>query len=208
MSTLLKPIQVREELLKRKLRVFRAQDFRRIFATSPHTTKYFLETQVQQGFLLRLKRAIYTLKTDPPYEEEMANAIYKPSYISFEYALVYYHLLLEMPYMITSATTKPTRLFTTTNASFSYRTIKEEAYTGYSLVKQEQKSFLIADKEKALVDYLYFFSLRKSPGIERLFENLKNKGYYKTEGVNKEKISSYAKLFRNKRLLNLIDTLV
>ncbi|MBI4225920.1 hypothetical protein HY612_02300 [Candidatus Roizmanbacteria bacterium] len=208
MYTLLKPILVREELLKRKMRVFRAQDFMRIFATSPHTTKYFLETQVQQGFLLRLKRAIYTLKTDPPSEEEMANAIYKPSYISFEYALAYYHLLLEMPYIITSATTKPTRLFTTTSPSFSYRTIKGEAYTGYSLVKQDQKSFLIADKEKALVDYLYFFSLRKSPGIERLFENLKNKGYYKTGELHKEKVSTYAKLFRNKRLLNLIDILV
>lgn len=208
MYTLLKPIQIREELLKRNLRVFTASEFMRIFDTSPHTTKYFLETQVQQGFLLRLKRGIYTLKTDPPSEEEVANAIYKPSYISFEYALAYYHLLPEMPYIVTSATTKPTRLFTTTSSSFSYRTIKKEAYTGYALVKQDQKSFLIADKEKALVDYLYFFALHKSPENERLLENLKSKDYYKTEGLNKEKIFTYTKLFGNKRLLNLVDVLL
>lgn len=208
MYTLLKPIQIREELLKRNLRVFTASEFMRIFNTSPHTTKYFLETQVQQGFLLRLKRGIYTLKTDPPSEEEVANAIYKPSYISFEYALAYYHLLPEMPYIVTSATTKPTRLFTTTSSSFSYRTIKKEAYTGYALVKQDQKSFLIADKEKALVDYLYFFALHKSSENERLLENLKSKDYYKTEGLNKEKIFTYTKLFGNKRLLNLVDVLL
>lgn len=207
MYTLMKPLQIREELLKRQLRVFTVQEFERIFDASPHTAKYFLETQVDQGFLLRLKRGVYALKADLLSEEEMANAIYRPSYISFEYALAYYHLLPEMPYTITSATTKPTRLFTTGRSPFSYRTIKKEAYTGYALLKLEQKQFLIAEKEKALVDYLYFFSLRKSPENERLFENLKSKGYYKTQGLFKEKIFTYAKLFGNKRLLNLIQTL-
>ena len=204
MYTLLKPLQVREELLRRNIRVFMAQDFIRIFNTSPRITKYFLETQAQQGFLLRLRQGVYTLRTDLPSEEEMANAIYKPSYISFEYALAYYHLLPEMPYIITSATTKPTRLFITKSHSFSYRTIQKKAYTGYSLLKQDQKSFLIADKEKALVDYLYFVSLRKSPKNERLFENLQNKSYYKTKGLRKDKISTYTQLFGNKQLLNLI----
>lgn len=208
MYTLLKPLQIREELLKRKLRVFTSKEFKLIFQTSPNSTKYFLETQVQQGFLSRLKRGIYILKTDAPSEEEMANAIYNPSYISFEYALAYYHLLSEMPYIVTSATTKSTRLFTTIDSSFSYRTIKKEAYTGYALLKQNQKSFLIADKEKALADYLYFFSLGKNPENERLFENLKNKDYYKTQDLNKMKLFGYAKLFGNKRLLNLITELL
>ncbi len=206
MYTLLKPIQVREELLKRRLRIFTAQDFMRIFNTSPHSTKYFLETQVHEGFLLRLKQGIYILKTDQPFEEEMANAIYKPSYISIEYALAYYHLLPEMPYTVTSATTKPTRLFTTSSSSFSYRTIKREAFTGYLLNKQENKSFLIAEKEKALVDYLYFIILQKIPGSERLLGNLKNKRYYKIESLHKEKINQYAKLFENERLTNLIGS--
>ncbi len=202
MYTLLKPVQVREKLLKRGLRVFTAQEFMRVFNTSPQSTKYFLETQVQEGFLLRLKRGIYTLKADQPSEEEIANAIYKPSYISFEYALAYYHLLPEMPYIITSATTKPTRLLTTSSSSFSYRTIKREAYTGYSLIKQDQKSFLIADREKALVDYLYFLVLGKSSANERLFENLKD------VKLDREKVTTYAKLFENKRLINLVETLL
>ncbi|OGC51457.1 hypothetical protein A2982_02725 [candidate division WWE3 bacterium RIFCSPLOWO2_01_FULL_39_13] len=205
MYTLPKPIQVREELLKRKLRIFSAGEFMDAFNTTPYPAKYFLETQVQQGLLARLKRGIYTLKTDMPSEEEIANTIYKPSYISFEYALAHYHLLPEMPYVVTSATTKPTRLFTTTSSSFSYRTIKREAYTGYALVRQDQKSFLIADKEKALIDYLYFFILQKCPENERLFKNLRNKSFYKTEDLNRRKITAYARLFKNERLLNLIN---
>lgn len=208
MYTLLKPIQIREELLNRNLRVFTARDFIRVFKTPSRTTKYFLETQVREGFLLRLKRGLYTLKTDSPSEEEIANVLYKPSYISFEYALAYYHILPEMPYTITSATTKPTRLFTTSNMAFSYRTIKKEVFTGYVLNKQEHQSFLIAEKEKAIIDYLYFVSLRKSAENERLLGNLKSRGYYKTEGLSKAKMQTYAKLFDNHGLVNLVNNLL
>ena len=198
MYTLLKPLQVREELLQRNLRFFSGQDFIRIFQISPHVAKYFLETQVKKGLFLRLKRGIYTLKTDIPSEEEIANAIYKPSYISFEYALAYYNLIPEMVYSVTSATTMPTRLFNVSGKAFSYQTIKKEAFTGYSLNKIEGKNFLIAEKEKALVDYLYFVSLKKSPENDRL----------ETKGFDKEKIIFYATLFKNKRLNNLIKAFI
>ena len=208
MYTLLKPIQAREKLLKKNIRIFTASEFMRIFHTSPHVTKYFLEKQVNEGLLSRLKQGIYALKTDLPSEEEAANALYKPSYISFEYALSYYHLLPEMPYTVTSATTKPTRLFSILSTSFSYRTIKKEAYTGYALVKQENRSFLIAEKEKALIDYLYFVTLQKIAGSERLLENIKDKGYYRLQGLSKAKINDYVTLYANKRLTNFAASFI
>lgn len=198
MYTLLKPIQIREELLKRNTHIFTGQEFRRIFQTSAQSTKYFLETQVKKGLFLRLKQGIYTLKTDLPSEEEIANALYKPSYISFEYALAYWNLIPEMVYAVTSATTKPTRLFDISGKAFSYRTIKKEAFTGYSLNKIGDKKFLIAEKEKALVDYLYFVSLKKSSENDRL----------ETKGFNKEKIIFYSALFKNKKLNNLIKPFI
>jgi predicted transcriptional regulator of viral defense system len=198
MYALLKPLQVREELLNRNLRIFTAQDFIRIYKIPSYSAKYFLETQVKNGLFLRLKQGIYTLKTDIPSEEEIANALYKPSYISFEYALAYYNLIPEMVYAITSATTKPTRLFDVSGKAFSYQTIKKEAFTGYSLKKIEGKNFLIAEKEKALVDYLYFVSLNKSPENDRL----------ETKGFNKEKIIFYSALFKNKKLINLIKPFI
>lgn len=208
MYTLLKPLKVREMLLERNIRIFTATEFVRIFHTSSYVTKYFLETQVNEGLLLRLKQGIYTLKTDSPFEEEIANAIYKPSYISFEYALAHYHILPEMPYTVTSATTKPTRLLTAVNVSFSYRTIKKEAYTGYSLRKQNGQSFLIAEKEKAIVDYLYFVTLQKIPGSERLLESLEDKEYYRFYGLSKDKINEYIKTYANERLANFVASFI
>jgi len=202
MSTLLKPIQVRNELLERRVRVFTPQVFARIFKSSLHATKYFLETQTQEGLLIRLKKGVYALKTDLPSEEEIANALYQPSYISFEYALAYYGILPEMTYTITSATTKPTRLFTTNDMTYSYRTIKKSAYTGHVLVKKENRSFFLAEPEKALVDYLYFVSLNRETLNDRLIT--KQKGRCDTKKLQKKKTIVYAKLFANKKLEVLV----
>lgn len=197
MSTLLKPITVREKLLQRKIRIFTAQDFSRLFHSTPLATKYFLEEQTKQGFLLRLKRGIYTLKTDLPSEEEIANSLYRPSYISFEYALAYYNILPEMTYSVTSATTKPTRIFTVFDKSFVYYTIKKEIYTGYVLFKTEGKNFLIAEPEKALADYLYYVSIGHKIRSERL--NLK--------GINKDKLLGYTSLFKRVKLFSLLKNI-
>lgn len=97
-----------------------------------------------------------------------------------------------MVYVVTSVTPKPTRLFSVNNTSFSYRTIKGPAYTGYSLVKKEGRAFLLADAEKALVDYLYFVGLGKAVLHERLSVRL-----------NKEKINEYTEFFEIQQLKKL-----
>lgn len=194
MTTLLKPLLVREELLRRSVSVFTVQEFSRIFQTSSYKTKYFLEKQTNQGLFVRLKKGLYTLKTDFPGEEEIANTLYKPSYISFEYALAYYGVLPEMPYKVTSATTKPTRIFTIEEMSFAYYTIKKQAYTGYTLVQTETKSFLIAEREKALVDYLYFESIGKKPHNDRLI----------IRSLVKEKLFKYTELYGRESLYHTV----
>ena len=204
MSTLLKPLFVRDELLKREIHLLTPEIFNKIFRTPSYVTKYFLERQTKEGLFFRLKKGLYALKTDPPSEVEIANFLYRPSYISFEYALAYYNILPEMPYLVTSATTKPSRLFTTNSTSYSYRSIKEEIYTGYYLEKKDGKSFLIAEPEKALLDHLYFVSLRKSPHFERLFINLVQDKHYKTGGLKKKKIWQYANLYKKRQLTDLL----
>ncbi|MCL5411954.1 MAG: hypothetical protein M1150_04465 [Patescibacteria group bacterium] len=198
MLTLLKPLQVREELLKRGIRIFSAQEFTRLFQTSSTKTKYFLEEQTKQDLFFRLKKGLYALKTNPPTEEEIANSLYKPSYISFEYALAYYNILPEMTYQVTSATTKPTRIFTIDSKVFNFYKIKKEAFTGYFLFELEHKSILMAEPEKALVDYFYFVSLGKKPYNERL----------NTNNLKKGKILKYARLFGRKSLTKLVKELI
>ena len=190
MYTLLKPLSVREELLQRGVGIFTAQDFQRIFGANRLRTKYFLEEQTRSGLFLRLKNGLYALKTDPPPEEEIANRLYRPSYISFEYALAVYNILPEMPYAVTSATTKPTRSFAVGERTFSYLTIQRAAYAGYAPAQRSGRTVLIADPEKALVDYLYFVSLGRKPGNDRL----------NTASLDRQKALGYASLYHRTSL--------
>ena len=197
MSTLLKPFTVREKLRQTGLLLFTPAEFELVFKVSSVKAKYFLEAETRRGFLLRLKKGLYTLATDLPGEEQIANRLYKPSYLSFEYALAYHNILPEMTYTVTSATTKPTRNFTVDSKVFSFLTIKTEAYTGYRLVKNEKGSFLLAEPEKALIDYLYFVTLGKKTVNDRL----------RTKELKKEKLLFYAKLYQRKKLDRLIREL-
>jgi len=195
-----KPLSVREKLLKQKIRVFNNLDFAEIFGLSSYQTEYNLRQLTDEGLLTRLKRGLYVLKTDPPSEEEIANALYKPSYISFEYALAHYNIIPEMTYHVTSATTKPTRLFTTDNTSFSYNTIKREAYTGYILSHINERRFYIAEPEKALVDYMYLAALgqRSLIGVNSLNDRMN------ITLLNKEKIAYYVKMYNWSKLNKLV----
>lgn len=199
MYTLLKPLLVREELLKLGIDTFTPEEFERLFKTPQYKTKYFLEKESKTGLFLRLKKGLYTLKTDIPSEEEIANKLYKPSYISFEYALAFYNILPEMVYQVTSATTKPTRMFIISDYKvFTYFKIKNEAYTGYKLTRVGDRSFVIAEPEKAFVDYLYFVTLGKKPFNDRLY----------TSSINKDKVTAYAHLYNRSKLDRLIEEIL
>lgn len=107
MTTLLKLFCTLTQLLKRNLCIISPREFGRVFHTTPEHTKYFLEQHAHDGLFLRLKRGLYTLHGPLPSEEEIASLLYRPSHISFEYALAHYHILPEMVYAVACATTKP-----------------------------------------------------------------------------------------------------
>ncbi|MBI4079143.1 MAG: hypothetical protein HY429_02495 [Candidatus Levybacteria bacterium] len=195
MYTLLKPLLVREELRKKNIYAFSPWEFERLFGLSKDRAKYFLEEESKRGLFLRLKKGLYTLQTDMPGEQEIANKLYQPSYLSFEYALTYYGIMPEMVYSITSATTKPTREFDVQGRAFSYSAIKRHAFTGYQLLTKGGRNFFIAEPEKALVDYLYFVSLGKRGKNDRL----------SVHSLEKQKALFYATLFERKRLSHLVE---
>src|SRR3989338_11218199 len=108
MTRKLKPIQVQERLKEKGIRLFSPEEFRRLFSVTLRASQEFIKNH-QEDLFIKLRNGLYGLKTDPPSELEIANRLYRPSYVSFEYALAHYNILPEMVYVITSATTKPTR---------------------------------------------------------------------------------------------------
>jgi len=57
---------------------------------------------VNRGLIGRIKRNLYYLKEKEVDEMYIANQIYKPSYISLEYALNSYGIIPDVPFAVTS----------------------------------------------------------------------------------------------------------
>ncbi|MBI1882857.1 MAG: hypothetical protein HYS08_01435 [Chlamydiae bacterium] len=134
------------------------------------------------------------MRTELPQEEAIANRLYSPSYISFEYALSRYHIIPESVYTVTSATTRLTREFIVSNKSFTYSHIQKRIYRGYKIELMGGLSILIAEPEKALVDYLYFVDLKLKTLNERL----------DVRKLKKKAVIEYANLFDRRGLLKRV----
>lgn len=198
----LKAINIQKELMKRRFVIFSVKDFARIFKVKEKTTRAFLSYNSKKGVFSRIKRGVYICSIDPPIKFEIANYLWKPSYISFETALSYYNIIPETVYTITSATTKPAKEFNFENQIYKFYQIKKNVFFGYKLIKIGNSAVLIADKEKALLDYLYLLSLKKQPLNERL----------DLTKIDKEILRRYLNFFvtsvrKNKALINLIKSL-
>lgn len=115
---------------------------------------------VKAGELVRIKQGLY--ETDPQTDSVLlAEAIYGPSYLSFEFALSYHGLIPEAVYQYTSATfeKKRTKLFEIPFGVFSYRDVPSPAFPlGVQFILLGENSFRLATPEKALCDELYKLS--------------------------------------------------
>ena len=191
----LKPLKVQEILREKRVRLFSPEELRRIFSVNDWAAKTFIKNHPEDLFI-KLRNGLYATKLDPPGEMEMANRLCAPSYISFEYALAHYRIIPESAYSITSATTKITREFVVQGKAYEYNRIKKEAYRGYRSENQGGTTILIAEPEKALVDYLYFVDLR----LKKLNERLRPHGIRKTLTLR------YASLFGRKSLMKLVKS--
>lgn len=112
---------------------------------------------LRDGDIIRVKKGIYVknpAEGGPFSEAVLANMIYGPSYVSGEYALSWYGMIPESVPRIMSVTTKPSKTFETPVGTFVFKRLTRERYaTGFVRVAlDEQRGFLIASKEKALVD--------------------------------------------------------
>ena len=124
---------------------------------------------VKQGSLIRLRKGLYTF--GHAYQKSsidiisLANLLYTPSYLSFEYALSYYGLIPERVYEVTSASLYTKKVFETPIGRFSYQPIPLEVYAlGVDWLYDEVNGGkLIATPEKALCD-----KIRADRGIGRL----------------------------------------
>lgn len=187
----MKWLEVDRKLAASGLAVFTDREFRSITGATPTSAKFQLIRYARRGLLRRLKRGLYAAEARLPSKWTLANRLYRPSYISLESALSYYGLIPETVYSVTSVTTKSTREFEVLGTSYSYRAIKRAAFTGYRGIEIEGRPVLMAEKEKALADYLYFVFLKKARQNTRL----------RLEGIGRRALLEYLTAFAHRGLV-------
>ncbi len=187
----MKYIEILRKFQEKKIKYFSLDDFQTITDSSYDAARAILQRYKKKGLVINPKKGFYFFKDYPPNEYELANRLYYPSYVSMETVLAKQGIIPETIYPIISVTTKPTRKFACRNQEYIYHKIKKEAFTGY--IKNE--GFLIAETEKAVADYLYFVALGQKSLNSRI--DLGN--------INKLQLKQYGKLFKNSKLLDLIE---
>lgn len=187
-------IKAAQVLREKGISIFTPLDFQRIFRISSYASKNFISRHLKTGLFIKVRNGVYIFAENKPSEFLAANKLYQPSYISFETALSYYHIIPETIYTIFSATPKPSREFKAIGKVFCFHRMKKELFFGYKPQKVKGATVLIAEPEKALVDYLYFVDLGKKVLNERI--NVKK--------ISKRYIKNIARIYKRESILGLL----
>jgi predicted transcriptional regulator of viral defense system len=168
---------------------------------------------LKRGEIIRVKKGMYVLGSqyEKPFSHEiLANLIYGPSYISLEFALSHYGLIPDRVKTITSINSKRNKVFKTPVGDFTYSYLPKLLYSvGLRRVQIDSKrAYIIASKEKAIIDILYRF--KKLDNEDQLDEFLvsglrieKNE----LKNLHKETISEMAKLYKSNNV-DIFSTLI
>lgn len=183
-------------LQKKQLSLFSLADFGRLFNIGNQQTLYKkIQRLADKNIIQKLMKGKYRFLLNPADDFSIANFLYQPSYVSLESALSLYGIITGFSYQITSLTVKKTRTINIDNKYFQYSQIVRPLFWGY----EKKEDFLLAEREKALLDYIYF-------GLK----GLRNLSFDETDlfTVDKKRLVTYAKRFNNKQITGIINDIL
>lgn len=154
---------------------------------------------VKKKYLIKLKKGVYAFRArkNELMPETISHYMYEPSYISLERALATYGIIPEMVYNTTAVTVHKTLNIQNELGIFIYRKIKKELFFGYNRMQAGNNFYLIAEPEKALLDYMYLNSaqINNQDDIKELRLN-----EFNLQVLDMEKFKKYLHIFNSKKL--------
>ena len=167
----------------------------------------------QKKILETLKKGLYVHTSQYTKniisKEIVANSMLSPSYISFDYALYFYGLIPERVVDIVSATTKKSKVFHTSYGVFGFKQIKKELFgIGLKIESGQNGNFLIATKEKALCDKIYFTKDIKITSVKGMMVFLLDDlriDFDELEEFDMDILIKYQEISRSKKITFLIN---
>ena len=177
-----------------------------LYNEKPQNLRRQVREWVKKDYLIPLKRGLYIFGSQwrkiQPSVLFMANFLVLPSYVSLEQALGFYEIIPEKVTVITSVTTKKTKIFKNSVGSFEYRSIKEDLFFGFKKEIDKNQEFFIALPEKALLDYFYL-----NNHFQGDFSELESLRLQNLEALNIKLLETYG-LKYNKRIRKIVEVLI
>ena len=157
-----------------------------------------LSRWLRAGKLLSLRRGLYAFAD--PYRKiavhplDLANQLYKPSYLSSLWVLGFMGLIPEKVVTYTSITPRVPRRFANAFGRFHYSNIKQSYFFGFSKKSIQGMSVWMAEPEKALLD---LWHLNKGPWSLPRMQEMR---FQNVELVDLDRLKIYAARFNAPRL--------
>ena len=189
-------VAVIKKLQEKEVSLFTLADFSRLFSIDNKNTLYKkIQRLEEKGIIKRLTKGKYLFLLSKPNEFMIANFLRQPSYVSLESALSFYGIITGFLYQITSVTLKKTKLYLFEEKTYQYTQLNKDLFWGY----EKKENFLIADKEKSLLDYLYLgYKGRKIINPEKLGSE------FDLSEISRQKFKEYLKMINNPSLLKYL----
>ena len=150
------------------------------------------------GNLIPLRRGLYAI--GDAYRKtglsplQVANEVYRPSYLSCLWALSFYGLVPDAVAVYQSVTTRVTRRFANPLGTFTYSSLKSSLFWGAATRIIDGVSFSVAEPEKALLDLWHL-----TPGEWRV-DRLMAMRFQQTSLLDLQKLRGYADSWRSPRI--------
>jgi len=202
--------------------IFSTKDVKKFF---PRFDRRRLSEWQNKNYILKLRNSWYCF---PEYLINknshwlIANLIHTPSYISLETVMSWYQIIPEGAFSITSVTTNKPSHFEIQSCHYYYNTVKPALFFGYRFLEIEHntsyrtsagfnntRQILIAEPEKAILDFMYLHPCYKS---EKDFYELRLNSIVMKEEIDENKLNKYLEKFKSpvleKRIAMLYKTLL
>lgn len=136
--------------------IVRTDDLARKRELSERVVRNALRRYEAQGLVERVSTKIHINHFNQQFSpRDLVNVLRPRSYVSLESALVERGIITQSPSVLTCVTPGYPQSFRSKSVSIVYRKISPELYWGYEEKTTRYNKYLIAEPEKALLDWIY-----------------------------------------------------
>ena len=184
----------------RKNNVLRTDALVRKYKLSEPAVRNALRRYESKGLVERISTKVYINHFNQHFSSrDLVNTLRPNSYISLESALVDRGVITQNPSVLTCVTPGYPRTFQGKSVIIVYRKISPDLYWGFEKMTTRYNEYLIAEPEKALLDWVY---LTRQEGLPTPLDEIN------LQFLNPGKLRTYAELFPKTVNVTILDDLL